>query len=222
MGFKEDYEDNRLEFLKVLIEKHKEVSSLYYIRFNVFLALFTVVMGAIAATLVSGVDKLQPRALWFIISIEGFVGVLICGFWLRIMQISNTWIDFWKAKIVYFEAHEGPSKQWYHFFVDKHLDNPETMKKQQNPTLNEKEIEKINDILGWRVMKSDEDHTKGIATTLNLFIKSILAVFAVVFLLSAIFFAIDFDPHKNMGRSSKDPTLKSTNSTTRGTAQQGR
>ncbi len=68
MGFKEDYEDNRLEFLKVLIEKHKEVSSLYYIRFNVFLALFTVVMGAIVATLVSGVDKLQPRTLWFILS----------------------------------------------------------------------------------------------------------------------------------------------------------
>ena len=92
---------NKLEYLKVLIDKHKEQTTLYYARVNVYLAVLVMLVGITGVTIFTGVDKIAPRPFWVIIAFENLLCVAVSYIFRQIIITAASWIDSWQAKILW-------------------------------------------------------------------------------------------------------------------------
>jgi len=140
----ESTNDKRLEYLKLLIDKHKEISKLYYTRYSLFVSLLTGIIGAMALTLVNGCSKLDAKILWGAIILESVFGLLISISGRCILIKSNIWIKFWESKIFQFELDELPKNKRHLFFADRLLKTPELIKKQHALGLDQCKIKDAN------------------------------------------------------------------------------
>lgn len=117
---------DELEYLKLLVDKHKEVSSAYYTRMNVFLGILVVLLTS-AALLITQASTPHPRLFWSSLGVIGLVGLGLAFIMAKVLKTSAQWIDFWHAKIVYFEARHADDGQTRFFFLDRKLSKPELL-----------------------------------------------------------------------------------------------
>jgi len=131
------------EHLKLLTEKHKEQSSLFYTRHNLFIAYNTFLVGALAL-LVTAFLKVQSRYAWAAAIILSLVATIISHKWYSVMKKAADWIDFWKAKVIHFEEHHAPAQEYY-FFLDRAMKKKMKVSRpeKRRSDIDEEEIEKM-------------------------------------------------------------------------------
>jgi len=138
---------NYQEHLRLLVEKHHDQAVLFYKRFELYVVLMTGLVGAIGAIIATASKELNPQVLWFIVAgVCGF-GAFLSSVWYRVMRPSAGWIDFWHAKIVYFEAKESkPSHvtEPYHLFLDRKAKEAPHLRPEEHPGLDREGITVTN------------------------------------------------------------------------------
>ncbi len=184
---------DELEYLKLLVDKHKEVSSAYYTRMNVFLGILVVLLTS-AALLITQASTPHPRLFWSSLGVIGLVGLGLAFIMAKVLKTSAQWIDFWHAKIVYFEARHADDGQTRFFFLDRKLSKPELLDPNQHPGLDRKQIEHTNVTLR-RIWERDPAvWSGGISRLFLAFVRSIVALWAAVAVFSVIMALLGIDP----------------------------
>lgn len=142
LGDKTNSSNDYAEHLHLLAEKHKEQSSLFYTRHNLFIAYNTFLVGALAL-LVTAFLKAHSRYAWAAAIILSFVATVISYKWYSVMKKAAKWIDFWHTKVIYFEEYHAPAQEYYFFLDRMKKDAKLSRPKKVRSEIDEKKIEKI-------------------------------------------------------------------------------
>ena len=128
MSARTTWDKEDLEYLKLLVEKHKEQTDLYYKRIGLYFTLITITITGAIAAIATGASKLNPKVIWIMVAAISFIGSMLSFLWRRIIKRSEQWLEYWKRKIYLFENGHAPDNPSQWFFIDRLVRSDDDLK----------------------------------------------------------------------------------------------
>jgi hypothetical protein len=124
-------------FLEMLISKHNEQSASYYKRLTFYFTLITIIIVGLS-TIANAEKVYNEETRSFCLITISLIGLILSVFWVFILNASNKWLLYWRAKIYLFEEKnmKNHNLQYYSMFM---LDRVREEQYQENLTQVEKD-----------------------------------------------------------------------------------
>lgn len=145
------------------------------------MTLITIIIGGSITIIVSGSDKIAPRAMWSLAAISTLIGAIFSWYWYKLMIMSNVWIQFWRRKIQLFEIGQSPNNSNYWFMRERVTSNDEFIERLSIDKESSETQEAIKEYKKWY-----DKLPKGSGGVSDLFMGLIVTLGAILLLMSIV------------------------------------